>query len=183
MYSAALIDNYTSGQNHHDPMQNTSSLSERLTESLILQQEEEEDPNSSTAASTDSSSSTPRRPQSQAAQSPAAVVEQLKSLLRQTLRVTILDGRIFLGTFAGTDRLLNVLLINTDEFKLTGPSSNSNPNPNGRFVGLILVPWRLVIKIEVHTLPRDGGEVDPDPGVGLRGIVDRLGYEDDGLYS
>ena len=45
-------------------------------------------------------------------------VNALRSLLRQTLRITILDGRIFLGTFAGTDKLLNVLLVSTDEFVL-----------------------------------------------------------------
>ncbi|KAI0091906.1 hypothetical protein BDY19DRAFT_871703, partial [Irpex rosettiformis] len=107
-------------------------------------------------------------------------LEKLRSLLRQTMRISITDGRIFLGTFAGTDRLLNILLINTDEFRLpTLPSSESgfteddgltssisyNPNPNGRFVGLVLIPWRLVVKAEVHTPYRErDGNVDPDPG-------------------
>ncbi|TFY71225.1 hypothetical protein EVG20_g1785 [Dentipellis fragilis] len=70
----------------------------------------------------------------------------LKSLLRLTLRVFIADGRIFLGTFAGTDKSLNLLLVNTEEFRL-GPSDN----PDGRYVGQVMIPWRLVIKTEVQT--------------------------------
>lgn len=106
-----------------------------------------------------------------------------------------------MGTFAGTDRLLNILLINTDEFRLpTPPVSESgsadddggagssavsyNPNPNGRFVGLVLIPWRLVVKAEVHTPYRErDGNVNPDPGVGLRGIVDRFDEADEELYT
>lgn len=72
-------------------------------------------------------------------------VNALRALLRQTLRVTIGDGRVFLGTFAGTDKLLNVLLVNADEFV-----ARAYANPDGRFVGLVQIPWRLVVKVEVH---------------------------------
>ena len=128
-------------------------------------------------------------------------LEKLTCLLRQTLRITITDGRLFLGTFAGTDRLLNILLINTDEFRLPPPPNSEscstddgdsgftpsisyNPNPNGRFVGLVLIPWRLVVKAEVHTPYKEGdGNIDPDPGIGMRGIVDRIDEEDEELYT
>ncbi|KAI0347402.1 hypothetical protein BDW22DRAFT_1310707, partial [Trametopsis cervina] len=73
----------------------------------------------------------------------------VKTILRQTMRITIADGRIFLGTFAGTDRLLNLLLVNTDEFKPYTPGERSQ-NPNGRYVGLVLVPWRLVVRAEAQ---------------------------------
>ncbi|KAJ7871320.1 hypothetical protein B0H13DRAFT_1634276 [Mycena leptocephala] len=76
----------------------------------------------------------------------SAAVERLKSLLCETLRVTVTDGRIFIGSFAGTDQPLNILLLNTDEFRL-GPDEN----PDGRYVGQILIPWRLVVKAEVQT--------------------------------
>jgi len=73
----------------------------------------------------------------------------VQSLLNDTLRVTVTDGRIFLGTFVGTDRELNILLLNTDEFRL-GP----NENPNGRFVGQVMIPWRLVNKVEARLSPQ-----------------------------
>ncbi|KAI0031810.1 hypothetical protein K488DRAFT_51205 [Vararia minispora EC-137] len=79
-------------------------------------------------------------------------VELLTSLLRDTLRVLINDNRIFIGTFVGTDKAMNILLVNTDEFRL-GPDEN----PNGRFVGQVLIPWEFVQKVEVQAV-RDSGE-------------------------
>ncbi|KAI0056802.1 hypothetical protein BV25DRAFT_1775689, partial [Artomyces pyxidatus] len=71
-------------------------------------------------------------------------IKQLKFLLRSTLRISVSDGRIFIGTFVGTDKALNLLLVNTDEFRL-GPREN----PGGRYVGQIMVPWRLVVRVEM----------------------------------
>ncbi|KAJ7171655.1 hypothetical protein C8R43DRAFT_1120042 [Mycena crocata] len=79
----------------------------------------------------------------------SAAIERLKGLLCETLRVTVTDGRIFIGSFAGTDQPLNILLLNTDEFRL-GPDEN----PDGRYVGQVLIPWKLVVKAEVQA---DGG--------------------------
>ncbi|KAG6850174.1 dolichol-P-mannose synthesis [Arthromyces matolae] len=47
----------------------------------------------------------------------SSALAHLKALLRQVLRVTVDDGRVFLGTFAGTDQPLNILLINAEEFR------------------------------------------------------------------
>jgi small nuclear ribonucleoprotein (snRNP)-like protein len=71
---------------------------------------------------------------------------QLLSLLAKTLRVTVLDGRIFIGTFAGTDKPLNIILVNTFEFRL-GPDED----PNGRYVGQALIPWKILVKAEVES--------------------------------
>jgi len=80
-----------------------------------------------------------------------ASILHLKGLLRETLRITITDGRIFLGTFVGTDSLLNVLLINTEEFR-RGPEENQN----GRYIGQVLIPWKLVVNAEAS------GQQEPD---------------------
>jgi len=76
-------------------------------------------------------------------------IRNLKSWLRQTLRVTISDGRIFLGTFVGTDQQLNILLVNSEEFRIGADYVDGDPN--GRYVGQILVPWRLIRKVEVSS--------------------------------
>jgi small nuclear ribonucleoprotein (snRNP)-like protein len=109
------------------------------------------------------SSPTPSSPQSSTVSSPSthritAPVLRLKCLLRETLRITITDERIFLGTFVGTDSLLNILLINTEEFRL-GPEESRN----GRYIGQVLIPWKLVVKAEAS------GRQDPDE-VDLKGL-------------
>ncbi|THU88194.1 hypothetical protein K435DRAFT_762055 [Dendrothele bispora CBS 962.96] len=72
-------------------------------------------------------------------------IDTLKSLLRTTLRITVTDGRIFLGAFVGTDKPMNILLMETEEFRL-GPGEN----PNGRYVGQVMIPWKMITKIEAQ---------------------------------
>jgi len=67
-------------------------------------------------------------------------VAVLKSLLTTTLRIMTTDNRIFIGSFMGTDQLLNIILVNTEEY-IQG-------NDSSRFVGQIMLPWRLVIHVE-----------------------------------
>ncbi|KAK7468396.1 hypothetical protein VKT23_002911 [Stygiomarasmius scandens] len=74
-------------------------------------------------------------------------IDTLKSLLRSTLRITVTDGRIFLGAFVGTDKPMNILLTETEEFRL-GPGEN----PNGRYVGQVMIPWKMITKIEAQDL-------------------------------
>ncbi|KAG6816418.1 hypothetical protein H0H87_006155 [Tephrocybe sp. NHM501043] len=75
-----------------------------------------------------------------------SALDRLEDLLQQVLRVTITDGRIFLGTFAGTDQPLNLLLVNAEEFRL-----GTEENPDGRYIGQIVIPWKLVVKVEAET--------------------------------
>ncbi|KAI0369913.1 hypothetical protein BV20DRAFT_967254 [Pilatotrama ljubarskyi] len=77
---------------------------------------------------------------------PSVNVERLQGMLKQTLRISVTDGRVFIGTFAGTDKQLNILLINTDEYRL-GPDASSD-GLDGRYVGQVMVPWRLVVRVE-----------------------------------
>jgi len=70
-------------------------------------------------------------------------IRNLKGILRGTLRIITSDDRALVGTFVGTDKSLNVLLVNTEEFRLGG----ANENPAGRYVGQVMVPWRLIQNI------------------------------------
>jgi small nuclear ribonucleoprotein (snRNP)-like protein len=69
-------------------------------------------------------------------------IRNLKSILRGTLRVIINDGRAFVGTFVGTDKSLNILLLNTEEFHL-----DAGENTAGRYVGQVMIPWRIIQSI------------------------------------
>ncbi|KAI5991283.1 hypothetical protein F5J12DRAFT_467271 [Pisolithus orientalis] len=71
-------------------------------------------------------------------------ITAVRALLNQTLRVVTNDNRVFLGTFVGTDQLLNLLLVNSEEF-LLGPRLSTG----GRYVGQIVIPWRMVRQVGV----------------------------------
>lgn len=76
---------------------------------------------------------------------PSPAIRRLKGLLQQIIRVTVNDGRVFIGSFAGTDQALNILVINAEEYR---------PQPeeiaDGRYVGQVVIPWRLIIKVEIE---------------------------------
>lgn len=77
-------------------------------------------------------------------------IRNLKSILRGTLRIITRDDRAFIGTFVGTDKSLNILLVNTEEFRLTPGDENTS----GRYVGQVMVPWRLIENIGLQ-IPND----------------------------
>lgn len=72
-------------------------------------------------------------------------VDALKCLLNQTLRISASDGRTFIGNFAAVDKQKNIILTNTDEYRVGGPVQ-------GRYVSMIMMPWRLVRKVEAQSL-------------------------------
>ncbi|KAI0247800.1 hypothetical protein BJV78DRAFT_1074519, partial [Lactifluus subvellereus] len=69
-------------------------------------------------------------------------IRNLKGILRRTLRIITNDDRAFVGTFVGTDKSLNILLVNTEEFRL-----GASENPAGRYVGQVMIPRRLIQNI------------------------------------
>jgi len=73
------------------------------------------------------------------------------------MRISVTDGRIFIGTFVGTDKALNILLVNTDEYRV-----EPGENPNGRFVGQVLLPWKIVKKVEYGAGDQDEEEQEDE---------------------
>ena len=56
-----------------------------------------------------------------------------------------------MGIFAGTDKPLNIILINAEEYRI---SQNAEQKVEvieaGRYVGQVLLPWKMIVKVEVH---------------------------------
>ena len=75
-------------------------------------------------------------------------VDAVKALLNQSLRISTSDGRIFIGTFVCVDKHKNIILANTDEYRIGG-------SPQGRYVTMVVLPWRLVEKVEAPTDSED----------------------------
>lgn len=83
-----------------------------------------------------------RRP----SQTPAVAL--LRSYLSKLMRIVITDGRIFIGMFACIDKDRNLVLVNTEEFRVT--NEPQNPNDRGRYVGMVMIPWQHVVSAEVE---------------------------------
>lgn len=81
----------------------------------------------------------------------STALDSLRSLLQQVLRITTVDSRIFMGIFAGTDKPLNIILINAEEYRIfQSPGQKAEVIEGGRYVGQVLLPWKMVLKVEVH---------------------------------
>lgn len=123
----------------------------------------------------------------------------LHALLRSLLRITTIDHRIFLGTFVGTDKDLNILLVNTDEFRIS-PTTKTTPKDNpktstsaepdeepegenegGRYVGQVMIPWKMIKRIEAETAGVDAALAAAASGT----VLDDLDrdYEASRLYT
>jgi small nuclear ribonucleoprotein (snRNP)-like protein len=98
----------------------------------------------------------PSASESTSSRSGTSARDALVFLLR---RVSITDGRVFLGTFVGTDVLLNLLLVSAHEFRPGAPPRTPDYS-NERFVGQVMLPWRHVRKVEAEGKPEDNMRVD-----------------------
>ena len=81
----------------------------------------------------------------------SAALDSLRSLLEQVLRITTVDSRIFTGVFAGTDKPLNIILINAEEHRISqDPEQKEEVIDAGRYVGQVLLPWKMILKVEAQ---------------------------------
>lgn len=89
----------------------------------------------------------------------------LRSLLNQILIVHTTDGRLFRGQFMCTDPDYNIVLSHTDEYRhptarqvaeqarqaeRAGNQSKVVVNMVSRYLGLVVVPGKHIVKIEVE---------------------------------
>jgi small nuclear ribonucleoprotein (snRNP)-like protein len=100
-------------------------------------------------------------------------ISRLTSLLLVRLRITIPDNRTFIGTFICLDKGCNIILSATEEFQPAPTNADEEevrgnremywPNVKGRWggreVGMVLIPGREVVRVEVEeSWEERGGE-------------------------
>ncbi|KAF8321657.1 hypothetical protein DL93DRAFT_2051684, partial [Clavulina sp. PMI_390] len=79
-------------------------------------------------------------------------LEALKSTLGEYYRISIQDGRVFIGAFTCMDKAKNIILTHAEEFYLESPGVYSSGQSIRRYVGMIMIPWRYVITAEVEMI-------------------------------
>lgn len=75
----------------------------------------------------------------------------IEAWLNQRLRITITDGRSFEGWFKCVDRDCNIVLSGSEEFRdgRTPPLRSALMADKQRFIGLIVVPGKHVVSVEL----------------------------------
>lgn len=79
-----------------------------------------------------------------------ASVALLRSYLSKLMRIGIADGRVFIGMFACIDKDRNLVLVNTEEFRVDESQAQQSPSNGGRYVGMVMIPWKHVVSAEVE---------------------------------
>ncbi len=69
----------------------------------------------------------------------SVAITKIQEFLGQSMRLSIKDGRTFTGRFMTTDRDANIILQGSEEAR----------GPETRFVGMVCVPGREIIRIEI----------------------------------
>ncbi|KAF2840495.1 hypothetical protein M501DRAFT_931876 [Patellaria atrata CBS 101060] len=99
----------------------------------------------------------------------AEATTYLSQYLGKSLRIHILDGRIFVGQMKCTDGDCNIILSLTYEYRQPSPNAireaiESSENSStlitlsSRFVGLVVVPGQYIQKIEYEETGRASGQ-------------------------
>ncbi|XP_019879761.1 N-alpha-acetyltransferase 38, NatC auxiliary subunit [Aethina tumida] len=73
-------------------------------------------------------------------------VAKLRSWLNKPLRIKMTDGRTLIGVFFCTDRDANIILGSCTEYL---PISQDNINDDRRMLGLVMIPGRHIVKVEL----------------------------------
>lgn len=100
-------------------------------------------------------------------------IDAVKALINEPMRIRTSDNRLFVGTFVCMDKQLNIVLTNTDEYRVI-PGSTEKVNERGRYVTMVMVPWRLVVKVEARNL-------DIVKSIGLRSNISGYAIEDEDM--
>lgn len=94
------------------------------------------------------------------------------------VRVTILDNRMFLGTFLAYDKHLNVVLSECEEFRRIKPKKQGDPEKEiKRALGMVIIRGENIVSITAEAPPNVNKKLEQAQGQGKSQPIDRKGVQ------
>lgn len=81
-------------------------------------------------------------------------------LINYRLKLTLQDGRIFIGQMIAFDRHMNLVMADCEEYRYSKPKKGAEPVEEKRSLGLIVLRGNTIVSVSIEAKPPVGDSMN-----------------------